>query len=97
MPQRQVRYSSVVHAQRNVFFPTFLWHLLNCSLFKDNGLLIEIVPMDLGKGGSVSAGREMKASMAKGSGGSLEGDCLGISLCWVYYFSHVGRAKWTSA
>lgn len=53
MPQRQVLYSSVVYAQRNIFFPTFLWHLVNCSLFKDNGLLIEIVPMDLGKDGSM--------------------------------------------
>lgn len=53
MPQRQVLYSSVVYAQRSIFFPTFLWHLVNCSLFKDNGLLIEIVPMDLGKDGSM--------------------------------------------
>lgn len=67
MPQWQVLYSSVVYVQINVFFPTFLWHLVNCSLFKDNGLLIEIVPMDLGKGASISVVHEMMASMAKGS------------------------------
>lgn len=72
MPQWQVLFFSVVYVQRNVFFPTFLLHLVNCSLFKDNGILIEIVSMDLGKGSSISVQvqiqvQEMMASMAKGS------------------------------
>lgn len=67
MPHRQVLYSFVMYVQRHIFFPTFLWQLVNCSLFKDNGLLLEIVPMDLGKGGFITVVQEMMASMAKGN------------------------------
>lgn len=53
MPQRQDPYSSAVYAQINFIFPTFLRYLVNCSWFKYDGLLIEIVPMDLGRSGSI--------------------------------------------